>query len=360
MLKVAVVGAGSIGREYALCHLIEELGVSVTAVVDMQLGLATSLARDVAYRRAGAKVVGSKYRETVQDDAHLLFSDDKLPTVVVATSLAEVINDVDICYVASPPSTHAAVAVLALQAGKHVLLEKPIAVTTEDTDAIIGAAENAWEKYGSIVNINIGMRYSDAAIEMKRLIDSGYLSDIDHFRLRLLFRQWPREWQVQPWVAGRQQGGPLLEVGTHWIFGLLEIVGHDNIHAVSCKSTYPDGSSGTQCESQCVGHIELKSGVRVAVDVQTTSLEAISAQKDIYELQAHGKNGESLIFYDFVVLKDGKTNQNLLSGKYGRRECISELVAAIRAKDRNVGNLVTPIQARNVQRIIEMLRDIPV
>lgn len=356
MLRVAVIGAGSIGREFAMLHLVEKLGVSVTAIVDTQLELAQSLARDVAYRRAGAEVVGTKYRETVSDDAPSRFPQETLPSVSVATNLSSILKDVDICYVASPPSTHAKVAIEALKAGKHVLLEKPIAVTNEDTNAIVEAAEEAWTNFGSIVNVNIGMRYSDAAIEMKRLIDSDHLGEIDRYSLRLLFRQWPRKWQVQPWVAGRQQGGPLLEVGTHWIFGLLEIVGHDNIAKVACEAIYPDGPTGTLCESSCDGFIELTNGKQVAVDVKGTSEEAENAGKDIYELHAYGKNGKSLIFYDFVMLKDGVTGEQLVSGRYGRSECISELVKAIQAKDRTVGNLVTPKQAQNVQRVISLMR----
>lgn len=356
MLRVAVIGAGSIGREFAMLHLVEKLGVSVTAIIDTHLELAESLARDVAYRRAGAEVVGTKYRETVSDDAPSRFPLETLPSVTVSTSLASVLNDIDICYVASPPSTHAIVAIEALKAGKHVLLEKPIAVTNEDTNAILEAAEYAWSTFGSIVNINIGMRYSDAAIEMKRLIESGHLGEIDHYSLRMLFRQWPRQWQVQPWVAGRQQGGPLLEVGTHWIFGLLEIVGHENIQSVACEAVYPDGPTGTHCESHCEGSIALTNGKHVTVNVQTTSEEATTAGKDIYELHAYGKTGKSLVFYDFVMLRDGQTGEELVSGRYGRSECIVELLKAIHAKDRNVGNLVTPTQAQNVQRVISLMR----
>lgn len=65
MLRAVVVGAGSISLEFALRHLVEELGVSVVAVVDTQLYLAESLARDVSLRRSGVVVVGDKYRKTV-------------------------------------------------------------------------------------------------------------------------------------------------------------------------------------------------------------------------------------------------------------------------------------------------------
>lgn len=65
LLRFVVCGAGSIGREFALKHLVLENNVEVVAVIDVNIECALSLARDVAMQRAGAVVIGSKYRETV-------------------------------------------------------------------------------------------------------------------------------------------------------------------------------------------------------------------------------------------------------------------------------------------------------
>jgi predicted dehydrogenase len=354
LLRVAVVGAGSISREYALRHLIEDLGVTVVAVIDSNISLAESLARDVTLRKAGAKVVGTKYRETVEDGFNADSASD-VAAVMATTTLDSVLDMVDMCYIGTPPNTHAELALASLAAKKHVLLEKPIAVTDVDTESIVAAAAAAELSDGLVVNINIGMRYSAAAIEMKRRLAANSLGQLESMELRLLFRQWPREWQTQPWVAGRGQGGPLLEVGTHWIFGLLEIVGHDNVRAVHCTPIYPDGPEGELCEVSCSGYIELTSGLRVAIDVQAQSEEAQSRGQDIYELWARGSEG-SLVLYDFSKLRDGSIGADVLVGGYGRQECVGELVSVVRGADRTHSNLVTPQQAQNVQRIIASMR----
>jgi glyceraldehyde-3-phosphate dehydrogenase/erythrose-4-phosphate dehydrogenase len=65
LLRAAIVGAGSIGREFAMKHLVEEVGVEVVAIIDTNIELATSLANDIRYKRAGGHVIGEKYNESV-------------------------------------------------------------------------------------------------------------------------------------------------------------------------------------------------------------------------------------------------------------------------------------------------------
>lgn len=358
LLRVVVVGAGSIGREFALRHLVKDLGVEVVAIVDRQLELAQSLAHDVGLARAGAIVEGSKYRETVNAESAAKIPACSIPIVRTAINLEDVLDDVDICYIGTPPSTHSALTLMSLRAKKHVLLEKPIAVSDSDTEAIVAEAEQAWLESKLVVNVNIGMRFSEAALETKRLISNGHIGQLQRLKLRLLFLQWPRAWQTQPWCAGRAQGGPLLEVGTHWIFGLLEIIGHDKkLVGNTCKIEYPDGPEGTLCESKCTGVLEFEGGLTVEVHVEGASEEAQKTGKDIYELITEGDNGKSLVLYDFSKLRDGVTGEDLKCGSYGRQECVIELVKAIRSQDRSSANLVTPQQAQNVQRLIQQMKN---
>lgn len=167
------------------------------------------------------------------------------------------------------------------------------------------------------------------------------------------------------------QGGPLEEVGTHWLFGILEIFGQDSYRSVDCHITYPDGVGGDLCESHCKGLLNLSScggsiDHVINVDIDSTSQEAIDAGKDIYELEIVGSSGKAYTLYDFTKLRDQDGTDILASkvvctedgaapGTYGRMECIEELVKAVRG---DAGaNLVTPAQARNAQVIIDAMKN---
>ena len=204
VLKVACVGAGSITREFALRHLFDCIDVQVVAIVDLNLEAAQHLATDVRYRQAGACIQGSKYCETV-DRNSISVPLEGLPAVMASSCLADVLPLCDIVYVATLPSSHASVTVEALAAKKHVLLEKPLAVSLEDCTAIVDAADAAFKNDQLIVNVNIGMRHNAALHELKRMTHTPSFGTVQDVFLRLLFMQWPRAWQNQPWVAQRAQ-----------------------------------------------------------------------------------------------------------------------------------------------------------
>ena len=189
-LRVAVVGAGSIGREFALHHFGPSTNTVVSSVVDLDSELASKLAADVGSVQSGASVVGeSKYQATA--------STSQGQPVATSTSLdATVLGECDVVYVGTPPSSHCAVVALALGAGKHVLLEKPLAASGADADAIVAAGEAAAAN-GVCLGMNIGMRWNAALWEMRRLaVEEEALGPLQSGHLFLHFVRWPRSWQV--------------------------------------------------------------------------------------------------------------------------------------------------------------------
>ena len=163
-----------------------------------------SLAEDVKYRRLGADVTGSKYRETV-DRSSVVFSAEHLPDVAAFAHMSEALDSCDCVYIGTPPLTHASLTLAALAAKKHVLLEKPLAISDEDCIAIVEAAELAYKSDGLVVNVNIGMRFNLALHTMRERMFSPAFGAVSDISLRLHFLQWPRSWQNQPWVALRAQ-----------------------------------------------------------------------------------------------------------------------------------------------------------
>ena len=172
-LRVCVVGAGSIGREFALHHFGPSTNTVVSSIIDVDFEAARALAADVGSVQSGASVVGdSKYQATVS-------SCEGEPVATGASLDASALTACDIVYVGTPPASHRALVLAALDAGKHVLLEKPVAASGADADAIVEAAEAAAVR-GVRVGMNIGMRWNAALRGMRRLsVEEGALGPLE-------------------------------------------------------------------------------------------------------------------------------------------------------------------------------------
>lgn len=155
------------------------------------------------------------------------------------------------------------------------------------------------------------------------------------------------------------QGGPLLEVGTHWAAAMLELVGYDStVTDSNCTIEYPDGPTGTRCERKCSGQLTFSSGMVVSVEVDTNSSAAIAADRDIYELDICAIPGGApeLVMYDFVKLRDGASGSDIATtGLYGRQECVDSFVRSVQSGGIVENDVVTCDHARRVQAIIERI-----
>ncbi|MFI6212546.1 Gfo/Idh/MocA family protein [Nocardia brasiliensis] len=118
-------------------------------------------------------------------------------------------------YIAAPPNTHAAYAISAMNAGKAVLSEKPLAARLADgADMVRVAAET-----GAVNALNFTLSDRAAAVAVTRAVHDGEAGEIVAVNMRFTFPEWPRAFQRDArWVAGRDQGGLLREVGSHFLF----------------------------------------------------------------------------------------------------------------------------------------------
>jgi predicted dehydrogenase len=107
-------------------------------------------------------------------------------TVEVETSLERMLarDDTDAIAIATPAHTHSSIARLALAAGKHVLVEKPLADNQEDAAAMIAAAR----EHGRVLMIDHTYCYTPVVTRIRELVDEGILGDIlfiDSIRINL-------------------------------------------------------------------------------------------------------------------------------------------------------------------------------
>jgi predicted dehydrogenase len=150
---------------------------------------------------------------------------------------------IDAVSVCVPNALHAPVALAALAAGKHVLVEKPIARNAAEGQTIAAAAERA----GKLVMISFDKRHRADSQWLKRYIASGALGTIYYAKAHWMRRAGiPRlgSWFVSKELAG---GGPLIDLGVHVLDLALYLMGEPTPVSVTA-STYaefgPRGQKG--------------------------------------------------------------------------------------------------------------------
>jgi predicted dehydrogenase len=124
-------------------------------------------------------------------------------------------DDIDLVDVATPGNTHHEIAIAALEAGKHVLCEKPLANTLQEAREMLDAARTA----DTMNMVSFNYRRAPAVQLAKKLIDEGRLGEIRHWRGAylqdfILDPELPLIWRFRREVAG---SGALGDIGAHLI-----------------------------------------------------------------------------------------------------------------------------------------------
>jgi predicted dehydrogenase len=160
-------------------------------------------------------------------------------------------DDIHVVDVCTPGSSHAEIAIAALEAGKHVLCEKPLANTVDEAEAMAAAAAAARE-HGVRSMVAFNYRRVPALAFARKLIEDGRLGAIRQVRARYLQDwvtdpQFPLVWRLRKDQAG---SGALGDIGAH-IVDLAQYLVGDHIAQVSAlletfikERPLPEGSSG--------------------------------------------------------------------------------------------------------------------
>ena len=135
-------------------------------------------------------------------------------------------DDIDLVDICTPGNTHAEIAIAALEAGKHVLCEKPLANSVEEAERMTAAADAAAAR-GVYAMCGFSYRRTPALALAKSMVDAGRLGQIRHVRAQYL-QDWlsdanaPLTWRLDKEKAG---SGSLGDIGAHsidaaqWILG---------------------------------------------------------------------------------------------------------------------------------------------
>jgi predicted dehydrogenase len=141
-------------------------------------------------------------------------------------------DDVQLVDVCTPGDTHAEIAIAALEAGKHVLCEKPLANTVDEARAMVAAAQKARAK-GVRSMVGFNYRRVPAVALARRLVEQGRIGQLRHVRAVYL-QDWiidpefPLVWRLQAEKAG---SGALGDIGAH-IVDMAQFVVGDRLTGV--------------------------------------------------------------------------------------------------------------------------------
>lgn len=126
-------------------------------------------------------------------------------------------DDVDAVYIATPTIAHAPQALAAIRAGKHALVEKPIAMTAAEARRIAAAAR----RKGVLVGTGFMMRHHGAHQKIKQLIADGVIGKpvLGRAQLSCWYPPMKGAWRQNPTLGG---GGSFIDMGNH-CFDLLEM-----------------------------------------------------------------------------------------------------------------------------------------
>ncbi len=182
-VKVGIVGVGGIANGKHMPALAQVPNVEMVAFCDIIEERAIKGAHQ--YGVEGAKVF-TDYRDLVT------------------------LKDIDVVHVLTPNHVHAPISIAALEAGKHVMCEKPMATSSKEAKDMVEAAH----KSGKKLTIGYQSRQMAEAQYLKELCEQGELGEIYFAKALALRRRGVPTWGVFL-DEEKQGGGPLIDIGTH-------------------------------------------------------------------------------------------------------------------------------------------------
>ena len=207
-------------------------------------------------------------------------------------------DDIHIIDICAPGWMHAEIAIAALEAGKHVLVEKPLANTLGEAELMTAAAAKARQR-GVQSMIGFNYRRVPALALAKELIAEGRIGTVRHVRAAYL-QDWladaqaPMTWRLRKETAG---SGALGDIASHAIDQVLFLLG-DQVTEVSGRlSTFvnqrpgTDGPEDVTVDDAAWATLSLTSGAIASVEVSRLA----TGRKNSLQIEIYGDKG-SLLF----------------------------------------------------------------
>lgn len=252
-VNIAIVGSGLIGSIHAQA-IAEVANARMSVVIDSSEERAQQLA--------------ARYGAAAEKD------------------LAEALkrDDIDAVHICTPSGTHAKLGTLAAEAGKHVLVEKPLDITLSAGRRLVQAAQANHVK----VAVVFQKRFSAPAQRIKQAVDSGELGNLIECDAYIKWYREPKYYSDSPWHGtwAMDGGGALINQGIHMV-DLLKWIGGP-VRSVFAK------------RRTALHKIEVEDLVNALLEYRNGALGVIQASTALYpgfpeRLDVHGTQGSAII-----------------------------------------------------------------
>ncbi|WP_407271576.1 Gfo/Idh/MocA family protein [Radiobacillus sp. PE A8.2] len=280
-LKIGVIGTGSISTAHLNAYAKND-DVTVVAICDLNEKRAKAVAETY-----GATKVYTDYKELLAD------------------------NDIDAISICVWNNLHAEISVAALDAGKKVLVEKPLSMTVEQAKEV----EAAVHRNNQLLQVGFVRRYSSNTKLLKDFIDNGELGEVYYAKASCLRRLGnPGGWFADKERSG---GGPLIDLGVHVIDICWYLMGCPKVKSVSgniynklgnrsniknlsfYKAADYDASKNT-VEDMANALIRFENGASLLVDVSFT----LHAKKDEIAVKLYGDKGGAELEPELFIVSE--------------------------------------------------------
>jgi len=342
--RIGIIGCGGIANGKHLPSLSKLNNVQLVAFCD----IIEERAEEAAGKYGGSEAkVYSDYRELLAD------------------------GTIDIVHVLTPNISHAEISIAALEAGKHVMCEKPMAKTSAEARDMVEAAKRTGKK----LTIGYNNRFREDSLYLKKLCDSGELGSIYFAKAHAIRRRAVPTWGVFL-DEEKQGGGPLIDIGTHaldltlWMMNNYrpKVVLGTKYHELSQRENAanawgPWDPQQFTVEDSAFGMIVMENGATVMLESSwaLNSLDVDEAKCSLSgsEAGADMKNGLRINGEKFSKLYTNEIELGTGGVAFyeGREESAPdvEMRRWIEAIEQDKEPVVTPEQAYVVSRILEAL-----
>ncbi|MEW1808155.1 Gfo/Idh/MocA family oxidoreductase [Pseudarthrobacter sp. NPDC080039] len=266
-LRTALVGCGVIGRQHAQV-ITSDTDLDLVAVIDAVEPAAHTLA------------------DTVETELNR----DR-PAVHGSLSAALRATDIDVVVICTPSGLHSDLAVEALNAGKHVIIEKPLDVDLSSARSVAAAAADANSR-GQVISVISQHRFDPASRAVAGAVAAGRFGRITSAVASLAW------WRAQEYYDSGQWrgswamdgGGAVMNQGVHTVDLLLWFLGRPvQIHAHTALLAHEN----IEVEDTAVATIRFESGALAVLHCTTAAFPGLTAR-----IQVHGDRGSAVIDND--------------------------------------------------------------